>query len=82
MQGRLKSVTVRPVEGVPVLECALIHGDSVVVLRFMGRRRVIGIRPGVTIKARGTVRRDVDNRLVMDNPSYALLGTGPEGEDH
>ena len=36
VQGKLKSVTVRPVEGVPVLECALIHGDSVVVLRFMG----------------------------------------------
>ena len=36
----------------------------------------------MTIKARGTVRRDDDNRLVMDNPSYALLGTGPDGEDH
>ena len=64
-----------------MLECALVHGESVVVLRFMGRRRVIGIRPGVTIEARGTVRRDIDDRLVIDNPSYALLDTGPADED-
>ncbi|MGZ4620240.1 MAG: hypothetical protein ACXV3F_16410, partial [Frankiaceae bacterium] len=81
VQGKLRSVTVRPVEGVPVLECALIQGESVVVLRFMGRRRVIGIRPGVTIKARGTVRCDIEDRLVIDNPSYALLDTGPADED-
>ena len=81
MQGKLKSVTVRPVEGVPVVECALAQGDSVVVLRFMGRRRVIGIHPGVTIKAGGTVRSDPDNRLVIDNPSYTLLDTGPDSED-
>ena len=81
VQGKLKSVTVRPVEGVPVVECALAQGDSVVVLRFMGRRRVIGIHPGVTIKAGGTVRSDPDNRLVIDNPSYTLLDTGPDSED-
>ena len=81
VQGKLKSVTVRPVEGVPVVECAVAQGDSVVVLRFMGRRRVIGIHPGVTIKAGGTVRSDPDNRLVIDNPSYTLLDTGPDSED-
>ena len=77
--GRVHSVRIQPWSGVPALECTLedgTGGDLMVV--FLGRREVAGIRNGTTLVVEGMIgeRR---GHLAMLNPGYQLL-TVPESE--
>jgi hypothetical protein len=69
--GQVRSVTIRPVGGVPALEAELYDGSGTVNLIFLGRRQVGGIEPGRVIVAEGRIRND-DGRHVMFNPKYEL----------
>ncbi len=77
--GRVHSVRIQPWSGVPALECTLedgTGGDLMVV--FLGRREVAGIRNGTTLVVEGMIgeRR---GHLAMLNPGYQLLSV-PESE--
>jgi len=69
--GQIRSVTLRPVGGVPALEAELFDGSGAVTLVFLGRRQVGGIEPGRVIVAEGRVRHD-EGRSLMFNPRYDL----------
>ena len=72
--GRLKSVVYTPRETVPTLEAELFDGSEGITLVWLGRRRIPGIEPGRTLRARGRVAVR-DGRKVLYNPYYELQPT-------
>jgi DNA/RNA endonuclease YhcR with UshA esterase domain len=71
VSGILRSVTLRPREGVPALEAELYDGSGTIDLVWLGRREIAGIEPGRRLKLEGRVC-DVDGRRVIFNPRYEL----------
>lgn len=71
VQGRLRSVEICPSDSVATLEAELFDGTDGVTLVWMGRRRIPGIEPGRTVRARGRVALR-DGRKVIYNPYYEL----------
>ena len=72
--GRLRSVELSPRDAVATLEAELFDGTDGVTLVWLGRRRIPGIEPGRTVKARGRIAVR-DGRKVLYNPYYELLAT-------
>jgi hypothetical protein len=73
--GQIKSVTLKPVGGVPALEADVYDGEDIVTLVFLGRRSIAGIEPGRVLVARGRIRHD-EGRALIFNPSYDLRPAG------
>lgn len=69
--GRLRSVEHCPKAAAATLEAELFDGTDGVLLVWMGRRRIPGIEPGRTIKAKGRVA-EKNGRKVLYNPYYEL----------
>lgn len=72
IRGTLHSVTLRPRGGVPALEAELSDGTGVVVLIWLGRRRITGIEPGRNVAVEGRIGVTGPSR-VLYNPRYELL---------
>jgi len=72
--GTLRTVTLRPVGGVPALEAELWDGSGAVSLIWLGRRRLAAIEPGRALVASGLVCEQ-DGRRVIFNPRYELRPT-------
>ncbi|ADG74602.1 nucleic acid binding OB-fold tRNA/helicase-type [Cellulomonas flavigena DSM 20109] len=71
VSGVLRSVTLRPREGVPAIEAELYDGSGSLRLVWLGRRRIAGIDPGRRLKADGMVCV-VEGRRTVFNPRYEL----------
>ncbi|WP_136520169.1 MULTISPECIES: OB-fold nucleic acid binding domain-containing protein [Cellulomonas] len=71
VSGVLRSVTLRPREGVPALEAELYDGSGTLDLVWLGRRQIAGIEPGRRLRVDGMVCR-VDGRRTLFNPRYEL----------
>ncbi|HEY0636975.1 MAG TPA: OB-fold nucleic acid binding domain-containing protein [Pseudonocardiaceae bacterium] len=69
--GRLRSVELCPRDAVATLEAELFDGTEGVTLVWLGRRRIPGIEPGRTVRARGRMAVR-DGRKVLYNPYYEL----------
>ncbi|GAA1350917.1 OB-fold nucleic acid binding domain-containing protein [Saccharothrix algeriensis] len=69
--GRLRSVELCPRDAAATLEAELYDGTEGVTLVWLGRRRIAGIEPGRTLKARGRIAVR-DGRKVLYNPYYEL----------
>jgi hypothetical protein len=69
--GVLRSVVLRPREGVPTVEAELFDGSGALDLVWLGRRTIEGIEPGRRIRVEGMVC-DADGRRTMFNPRYEL----------
>jgi hypothetical protein len=69
--GQVRSVTLKPVGGVPALEAEIFDGDDAVTLVFLGRRSVGGVEPGRVMVAEGRISR-IDGQSFMVNPRYEL----------
>jgi hypothetical protein len=69
--GELKDVSLAPRAGTPTLEAALYDGSGTVTLVWLGRRKIVGIRPGVGLVASGRVSCQ-DGHRVIYNPHYEL----------
>ena len=67
----LRSVTLRPREGVPALAAELYDGSGTLDLVWMGRREIAGVEPGRRLRAEGLVCV-VDGRRTLFNPCYEL----------
>jgi amino acid transporter len=74
--GRIRSVSVRKVEGTPTLECTLSDGSGTLLLVFQGRSQIPGIERGARLVVEGTVG-SWQRRLAIINPDYELVA-GPE----
>lgn len=71
VSGVIRSVTLRPREGVPALEAELYDGSGALDLVWLGRREIAGISPGRRLKIEGLVCL-VDGRRTVFNPKYEL----------
>ncbi|MGH9016279.1 MAG: amino acid permease, partial [Acidimicrobiales bacterium] len=70
--GRVKAVRVQPWSGVPTLQCVLVDDSGeAIILVFLGRRAVPGIRTGTRMVADAMVGKH-DGKLAMINPTYEL----------
>lgn len=75
--GSIRSVSLRPRDGVPALEAELADGSGSVTLLWLGRREIAGISPGQWLRAFGLVCVR-DGRKIIYNPTYELT-VGPRG---
>ncbi len=72
LRGTLRTVTLRPRGGVPALEAELDDGSAVVTVVWLGRRRIAGIGPGVSMTVVGRIGVHDGVRTIY-NPRYELL---------
>lgn len=73
--GTIRTVTLRPVAGVPALEAEVYDGSGSLIVIFLGRRSIPGIDLGRDIAVSGRISRQ-KNRVIMYNPRYELLPRG------
>ena len=72
LRGTLRTVTLRPRGGVPALEAELYDGTGVLIVVWLGRRRIAGIDPGARCRSRaGSALHD--GQRIMYNPRYELM---------
>lgn len=78
IRGTLRHVTLRPRSGTPALEAELYDGSGAVTVIWLGRRRIAGIEPGVSLRVEGRLSTQDDARVIY-NPRYEL---SPHPERH
>jgi hypothetical protein len=71
VHGTLRSVTLRPVDGITALEAELYDGSDSVTLIWLGRRTIEGVEAGRRLTAHGRIGRRREER-VLYNPAYEL----------
>lgn len=71
IHGVLRSVTLRPVDGVTALEAELYDGSDSVTLIWLGRRKIAGVAAGRNLKAYGRIGMRAGTRVIY-NPRYEL----------
>lgn len=71
IHGVLRSVTLRPVDGVTALEVELYDGSDWVTLIWLGRRKIEGVAVGRQLTAHGRIGMRGTTR-VLYNPRYEL----------
>lgn len=69
--GVLRSVTLRPREGVPAVEAELFDGTGKLTIVWLGRRRIRGVEPGRTIVVTGRLTCNTERPTIF-NPRYEL----------
>jgi hypothetical protein len=70
--GVLRSVTLRPHEGVPAVEAELYDGSGRILVVWLGRRRIRGIETGRAIVVTGRITCNTDKPTIY-NPRYTML---------
>ena len=55
LRGTVKTVTLRPRGGVPALEAELDDGSGVILIVWLGRRRIAGVGPGRSMYVEGRI---------------------------
>jgi amino acid transporter len=76
VEGRVRSVEIRPVERNSVLAYEIADSTGELTALFYGRSRIPGVICGSRVRFRGTVGIRA-NRPFMVNPTYELLPSGP-----
>lgn len=71
VSGVVRSVTLRPRDGVPAVAAELYDGTGSLEVLWLGRRRIAGIDPGRRLKVEGLVCT-AEGRPTMYNPRYEL----------
>lgn len=71
IQGRLRSVDLKPADALATLVAELYDGTDAIQLIWLGRRSIPGIEPGRTILVRGRVASR-DGVKTIYNPNYEL----------
>lgn len=71
LQGTVQTIALRPRGGVPALEAELYDGSAEVTLVWLGRRTIVGIDPGRTLRVEGRIAVR-DGARLMYNPTYEL----------
>lgn len=78
LTGTIRSLILRPEVTVPALEAELFDGSGHIALVWLGRRKIRGIHPGISISVTGRLVR-INGQLTMFNPNYSIaskLGAG------
>jgi amino acid transporter len=73
VEGRVRSVEIRPVEQNCVFECTVADDTGALTARFYGRTGIPGVGPGTRVRLEGKVSVR-SGGPVMTNPAYELVG--------
>ncbi len=82
VEGRIRAIRVQPWDGgAATLEATLVDETGGIVLIFLGRQQIAGLKLGAHLEAEGMV---IESRghLALMNPSYTLLAHAsvPQGK--
>jgi amino acid transporter len=72
VEGRVKTVAIRPVENSCVFTATIADGTAALTAMFYGRTNIPGVEPGARLRLDGKVSMREDGP-VMINPAYELL---------
>ena len=72
VEGRVRSVEIRPVEQNCVFECTVADATGELTAMFYGRTHIPGVEPGARLRLKGKVSIREDGP-VMINPAYQLV---------
>jgi amino acid transporter len=72
VEGRVRSVEIRPVEQNCVFECTVADATGALTAMFYGRTHIPGVEPGARLRLKGKVSLREDGP-VMINPAYQLV---------
>jgi hypothetical protein len=75
--GKIRSLVFRPEIKVPALEAEIFDGTGYIVVVWLGRRKIAGIKPGISISVTGRLVV-VEQKLTMYNPKYSIIAVGEE----
>lgn len=75
--GIVQNIRIDPRPGRDSIEATIIDGTQDMIVKWLGRHELSGIRLGVGLIVEGTVGLDPDEELVILNPEYDLV-PGPE----
>jgi hypothetical protein len=74
--GKVHTLRVQPWGGVPNLECTIVDESGSMLLVFMGRRSIAGLKTGTKLTVSGVVGEH-HGRTAILNPVYELLTQVP-----
>ena len=72
VEGRVRSVEIRPVEGNCVFEATVADDTGAVTAMFYGRQHIPGLQPGARVRLEGKVSARAEGPAMI-NPAYQLL---------
>jgi RecG-like helicase len=72
VEGEVRSVTLRPRSDVPAMVVELWDGSDPLQLVWLGRRRILGVEPGVRLRATGRVSLHRGHATIY-NPAYTIV---------
>jgi amino acid transporter len=81
VEGRVRSVEIRPVEHNSVLACEITDSTGELTALFYGRTRIPGVTCGSRVRFRGSAGIRGGHPFMV-NPTYELLGTDSEQTDN
>jgi len=73
VEGRVRSVEIRPVEHNCVFACTVDDQTGALTAMFYGRTGIPGIGPGTRLRLEGVVSMRADGPAMI-NPAYELVG--------
>ena len=77
--GVVQNIRIDPREGRGSIEATIIDGSGDMVVKWLGRNELAGVRLGVGLIAEGTVGTDPDGEMVVLNPEYDLVPAPEHG---
>ena len=75
--GVIQNIRIDPREGSGYVEATIIDGTGELVVRWLGRRAMSGIRLGMGLIVEGIVGKTPADEPLLLNPEYELV-SGPE----
>lgn len=75
----IQNIRIDPREGSGYVEATAIDGTGALVLRWLGRRSMSGIRLGMGLIVEGIVGKTAEGELMMLNPEYQLVPSPEHG---
>jgi hypothetical protein len=75
--GVVQNIRIDPREGTGAVEATIIDGSGYMVVRWLGRSSMRGVRLGVGLVVEGVAGRSQQGEPTLLNPEYTLI-PGPE----
>jgi hypothetical protein len=75
IEGRVRSICVQPRAGVATLEATVWDDTGGVTVVWLGRRSVVGVKPGAHLRVEGILGSH-HGRLAFLNPTTELVAKG------
>jgi len=69
LAGRVRALRVQPLKGVPTLECTVVDSTGEMVVVFLGRREIAGVKIGTRLAVEGTVGTHLGKRAILNPPT-------------